>query len=203
MRETCQGRAAASARHMCEVPRGTRIIQRIKDVQRSSKGAGPVVALRSATLPARNPAIAQMKRGPRIRIAVDGVGLPSAQRADDEGKNPAHQMLDGTSHDLRTVVYDIVCRWRGGAGRRRGGKVHTRTKSWYMYIGMGGLHVHGERGHSCAGTCSQTLQAHTPPPPARAGRPMRRAPQRGEQLPTGTNALQSTEQPTLCVSPTR
>ena len=161
--------AQRPARDTCAC--STRIIQRIRDVQPSSKGAVPVVAQRSATVPARDPALAEMKRGPRIRIAVDGVGVPSAQRADDEGKNRAHQMLDGTSHDLRTVVYDIVCRWRGGAGRPRGGQVHTCTISWYMYMTVctSEWKVH----MVSAGTATRALVCkHTPRPrpPVRAGR---------------------------------
>ena len=66
---------------------------RIRDAQRSSKDAIPVVAQRSATVPARDPAIAEMKRGPRIRVAVDGAGDRHALRgAEDEDNKRAHQV---------------------------------------------------------------------------------------------------------------
>ena len=68
-------------------------LARIRDAQRSSKVAMPIVAQRSATVPARDPAIAEMKRGPRIREAVDGAGDRHALRgAEDEDNKRAHQV---------------------------------------------------------------------------------------------------------------
>ena len=63
-----------------------------RDSQDSSKVAAPVVAQRSATVPARDPAVAEMKRGPRIREAVDGGGDRHALRAEDEDQKRAHRI---------------------------------------------------------------------------------------------------------------
>ena len=67
-------------------------------LQDSSKDAIPLVAQRSATVPARDPAVAEMKRGPRIRVAVDGVGHRHALRAEDEDKKHAHRIRYLTGH---------------------------------------------------------------------------------------------------------
>ena len=68
-------------------------LARIRDAQDCSKDAVPVVAQRSVTVPARDPAIAEMKRGPIIRVAVNGEGNRHALRGDeDEDKNRAHQV---------------------------------------------------------------------------------------------------------------
>ena len=72
-------------------------LARIRDSQRSSKVAAPVVALRSATVPARSPALAEMKRGPRIREAVDGGCHSHALRAENEGKKNCAHHLAGRS----------------------------------------------------------------------------------------------------------
>ena len=78
-----------------------------QDAQGSSKAAGTVVALRSATVPARDPAIAEVKRGPRRIRAVDSVGDRHALRGtEDEDKTRAHHLA--------------------GRERRRGGKGTTR-----------------------------------------------------------------------------
>ena len=67
-------------------------LARIRDAQDCSKDAVPVVALRSVTVPARDPAVAEMERGPRIREAVDGVGHRHALRAEDDDQKRAHRI---------------------------------------------------------------------------------------------------------------
>ena len=68
-----------------------------RDSQLSSKDAIQVFALRSVTVPARDPAVAEMKRGPRIREAVDGGGDRHALRAEYEGKKKRTHHLAGRS----------------------------------------------------------------------------------------------------------
>ena len=100
MRAVGQGRAAPRARRM-PYPR---------DSQYGAEIPTSAVALRPGTVPARDPAIAEIKRCPRCQVAVDGLGDRHALRTeDDEDKKRAHQVPDGGgqrgSKDRYTYTY--------------------------------------------------------------------------------------------------